>query len=306
MAGSKTRFGFLGNGDEPPNSGESGAARTIIGHDIHLPKLPAGFAQPGSPVSPTPIPPARVPASHLPPTAVRAPMREVITESVPVRRQYKPQKSRLARFLGHWTRGGHFHARSRMGDSAIVDDADDDDLDVPRDTTGRNVLLVLVIAALTFLVTFAVVKIRKRYASAPSVPDALVAEKQVAPLALPPKPAPVTQALGPTPAPVVAPVLAKTETTTPVAPAKPPTPSERPLLLGTPLPRAAVPPASQPRPFPHAATPLAKHAITPAGTATAMAPTATPRPPKAARPSPPSSKLPEHIKGELLPFGGQQ
>ena len=59
-----------------------------------------------------------------------------------MRRQYKPQKSRLARFLGRWTRGGHFQSRSRMSDSAILDDASDHNLDVPRDTAGRNVLLV--------------------------------------------------------------------------------------------------------------------------------------------------------------------
>src|ERR1017187_9327767 len=62
MAGSKTRFGFLGNGEEPPDSGKPGAARTVIGHDIHLPKLPSGFAQPGPLVSPTPTPTSSSPS----------------------------------------------------------------------------------------------------------------------------------------------------------------------------------------------------------------------------------------------------
>lgn len=283
MAGSKTRFGFLGNGDEPPNSGEPGAARTIIGRDIHLPKLPSGFAQPGPLVSPTPIPPARIPYAPQPPAAVRAPMHEVITESIPVRRQYRPQKSRLARFLGHWTRGGHFQARSRMGDSEILDDASDHNLDVPRDTTGRNVLLVLVIAALTFLVTFAIVKIRQRYAGAPSVAGAQVAKKQVAP------PLPLTQA--------------------PVVPegAKPalPTPPEKPLLLGTPVPPGAAPPAGQPRSNPRAAPPAPTKPTLASDKTAGLPPRTTPRPRKAAHTSSASFELPEHLKGELLPLGGQ-
>jgi hypothetical protein len=292
MAGSKTRFGFLGNGDEPPDSGESGAARTIIGHDIHLPKLPSGFAQPGPLVSPTPIPAARIPYAPPPPAAVRVPMSEVITESVPVRRYYKPQKSRLARFLGHWTRGGHFQSRSRMGDSTILDDPGDDNLDVPRDTAGRNVLLVLVIAALTFLVTFAIVKIRQRYAVAPEIPGIQVAQNQVAPPPpLPPQATPVAPAPVQTPTPVA------------LAPAKPaaPTPTEKPLLLGTPP--AAAPPAGQPRSFVQAAAP-AKPATAPAGTAS-LAPRTGSRPRKAAPSSSHSFELPEHLKGELLPLGAQ-
>ncbi|HEX7501227.1 MAG TPA: hypothetical protein VF524_13130 [Polyangia bacterium] len=283
MAGSKTRFGFLGNGDEPPDSGEPGAARTIIGHDIHLPKLPSGFAQPGPLVSPTPIPPARIPYPPMPPAAVRAPMHEVITESIPVRRQYKPQKSRLARFLGRWTRSGHFQSGSRMGDSAILDDTSDRDLDVPRDTAGRNVLLVLAIAALTFLMTFAIVKMRQRHAMAPSVAGTQVAEKEVAP------------PLPPTQAPVV-PALAK-----PVVP----TPPERPLLLGSPVPSATVPSAGQPHVFPQAAPPSpAKPTTAPARTAS-PAPRTNPRPRKAGHTDSPSFDLPEHLKGELLPLGGQ-
>lgn len=287
MAGSKTRFGFLGNGDEPPDSGESGAARTIIGHDIHLPKLPSGFAQPGPLVSPTPIPPARMPYTPLPPVAVRVPLPEVITESVPVRRHYKPQKSRLARLLGRWTKGGHFRSRSRLGDSTILDDAGlddpgDDNLDVPRDTAGRNVLLVLVIAALTFLITFAIVKMRQRYGVAPPAPATQVVEIPAVqpPPPAPPKPVPIAQA--------------------PAKPTMAATP-EKPLLLGTPAPAAAAAPASQPRSLPQALPPApATLAISPGRTAgTVTKP--NPRPRKAA-PSP-AFELPEHLKGELLPLG---
>jgi hypothetical protein len=270
MAGSKTRFGFLGNGDEPPDSGEHAAARTIIGHDLHLPKLPSGFEQPSPHVPQTPLAPARAPYPRLPPAAVSAPMTEAITESVPVRRHYKPHKSRLARFLGRWTRSGHFQSRSRMGDGMTLDDPSDDDLDVPRDTAGRNVLLVLVIAALTFLITFAIVKARQHYAAAPSVPGAQVAMPPTAPQ--PSKPvaeAPVAPALALPPAPI---------------------PLEKPPLLGTPA--AAGPAAGQPRPqaAPHSAAKPATE------------PVRSPRK-AAARPGSPSFELPEHLKGELLPLG---
>ncbi len=272
MAGSKTRFGFLGNGDEPPSSGEPGAARTIIGHDIHLPKLPSGFEQPSRHIPPPPLPPSRISYPRLPQAAVRAPMNEVITESVPVRRHYKPQKSRLARFLGHWTRGGHFQSRSRMGDGSILDDPSDDDLDVPRDIAGRNVLLVLAIAALTFLITFAIVKARQHYAVAPSVPEAQVAE--------PPAASQLPKAVAPTP---VVPAQ---------APPPAPIPPEKPQLLGAPT--AAVPPAGQPGPQPHATPHSAAKPAT--------GPVRNPRK-AAARPDSPTFELPEHLKGELLPLG---
>ena len=149
-------------------------------------------------------------------------MVEAITESVPVRRQYRPQKSRLARFLGRWSTGGHFHPRTSSGQPTVLDDADDGAMEVPRDRTGRNVLLVLSIAALTFLVTVAMVKIRQRYAAAQPAAGAQVAESrtQTPPLLAPP----VVPAL---PAPAASP---------PALPAVPavPTPAEKPLLLGTP------------------------------------------------------------------------
>jgi hypothetical protein len=224
MAGSKTRFGFLGSGDEPPDSGESGAARTIIGHDIHLQKLPSGF-EPSRPLgSPTPIPPARVPYTPVRPAAVGAPIPGTITEAVPVRQRYRPQQSRLARFLGRCTTGGHFHSRSSRGQATLLDDSDERDLEVPRDTTGRNVALVLGIAVLTFLVTFALVRIRQRYAIAQPAAGAQVVES---PTTAPPLPTQPAQARAPA--------------------APPPAPAEKPALLGTP----AELPTPKDRPRPH-------------------------------------------------------
>jgi hypothetical protein len=235
MAGSKTRFGFRGGGDEPPDSDESPAARTIIGHDIHLPKLPSGFEPPRPLGSPTPIPPARVPYTPVRPAAVVAPMVEAITESVPVRRHYRPQRSRLARFLGRWSTGGNFRPRDSAGQPTLLDDADDGALEVPRDRTGRNVLLVLGIAVLTFLVTVALVKIRQRYTTPQPSAGAQVVENQ-------------TQA-SPLPAPPVLPAPAATLTAPPAPPAIPamPAPAEKPVLLGTP----AVTPAPTDSPRPH-------------------------------------------------------
>jgi hypothetical protein len=238
MAGSKTRFGFRGGGEEPPDGGESASARTIIGHDIHLQQVPSGFEQPRP--SPTPIPSARLPYTlpytPVQPAAILAPMPETITESVPVRRRYNPQKSRLARILGRWSTGGTFHSSSRLTQPARLDETDDgaDDgaLEVPRDTTGRNVLLVLVIAGLTFLVTFALVRIRQRYV--PAQPTAAV--QVVA------QPAPLPAL----PAPTAPPAL-------PVAPALP-APAEKPALLGAPV--AAPAPRENPRPHKPARTAL--------------------------------------------------
>jgi hypothetical protein len=283
MAGSKTRFGFFGNGEEPPDSGESGAARTVIGHDIHLQKLPSGYARPSAQDSLTPLPPMPVPRTPPPRTPVLAPMPEVITESVAVRRPYRPQESRLARFLGRWTTGGHFRPRSRMGDTTILDNADDDDLRLPRDTTGRNVLLVLVIALLTFLVTFAIVKIRQRYATQALAPGAQVLEPRAQPAPLPQMPAPAM---------------------VPPAPTAPPAPAEKPVLLGTPTPPTVAPPANPPRPRAQAALPAPAQAATvPARRPTAVpAPSGSPHPRKRARIETPAAEPPEHLKGELLPL----
>jgi hypothetical protein len=284
MAGSKTRFGFSGNGEEPPNSGESGAARTVIGHDIHLPKLPSGFARPSAQPSPTPLPHAPVPRTPLPRAPVPAPMPGMIAKPVEVRRPRRPQKSRLARFLGRWTTGGHFRPGSRMGDSAIEADPgmpDEDDLELPRDTTGRNVLLVLGIALLTFSVMFAIVKIRQWVA--------------------PPRPASDVQATKPRaeqpPLPQVA-----APATAPTAPPATPAPAEETVLLGTPSPSTVAPSASPPRPRAQAKPPSPASGTTARLPATIPVPEGGPHPRKRGRAEAPAAEPPDHLKGELLPL----
>jgi len=284
MAGSKTRFGFLGSGEEPPDSGESSAARTIIGHDIHLQNLPSGFAPPASPaVSPTPIPPARVPYSPLPraPVAaplpraqVAAPLTEAITEAIPVKRRYPPRQSRIGRLIGRWTTGGHFQSRSRMEDRPLGADPpvgdNDGEMDLPQDTTGRNVLLVLAIAALTFLVTFAIVKLRQRLSTKPTDTQAQVLENRPAPQ---PAPQPALQ---------------------------PPPPAQAPpQALAPPL---AQPAAAQPQPAPARLPPAATSAPHGKSTLLGTPAPATPRAGKTGRAAGASGLPPEHLKGELLPL----
>jgi hypothetical protein len=167
MAGSKTRFGFFTDGGEPPKEDELRAARTVIGRDLHL-QIPAGFVLPKLPIAPTPLPRAPLPQAPVPQAAPIAFMPEDITEQIPTRRGHRPHQSRIARFLGRWTKSGRFEAQGP------ADDLDDDHLKVPRDTTGRNVLLFFIVALLTFLVTIALVKLRQRYASTGSAAVHLV------------------------------------------------------------------------------------------------------------------------------------
>jgi len=110
MPGSKTRFGFSG-GSDPPDAEESRAARTVFGHDIHL-QLPPGFQPPPD----VPRPSAPGPARWTPAAPVPEPVPEQeATNPIPVRRSSRPRRSRLARFLGRWTRSGRFESKSRMG-----------------------------------------------------------------------------------------------------------------------------------------------------------------------------------------------
>ncbi len=166
MAGSKTRFGFAGDGSEPPDSNGSRAARTVMGHDLHL-KLPAGFVPPKTPGSPTPVPPS--PAFPTPRTAVPAPIVSGITEEIAARRPTRPQKSRLARFIGRWTDSGRFVSGGGMGDSTPNDR---DDVDLPRDPMGRYILVVLAVALLTFLLTVTAVKVHEHFARGADIPSA--------------------------------------------------------------------------------------------------------------------------------------
>jgi hypothetical protein len=133
------------------------------------------------------------------------------TNPIPPRAPAPPRQSRLARFLGRWTRSGRFESRSRMDLDA------DEDLELPRDTTGRNVLLVLLVALFTFGLTFAIVKVRQRFAApAPEGPAQTVA---------PPVAAPATPAI------------------VPVAP--PPVPPAQPPAQAAPTPAAPLAPAAK-------------------------------------------------------------
>ena len=204
MAGTKTRFGYLGNGgDEPPETGDAGAARTIIGRDIHLPKIPSELVP--SPLPPSPSRPVHEAAPPLARGHVVAPRTEAVTAAIPEKQIHPPEPSRFARFLGRWTTGGHF----RSSDTAVKSELSDDDLKLPRETAARNLLLVLAIAALTFLITFAIMKWREPRAL-PAVPEP---PARIAAPPLLPTPTPGALPLAATPSPTTAAPLPPTAPT---------------------------------------------------------------------------------------------
>lgn len=203
MAGTKTRFGYLGGGgDEPPDAGDPGAARTVIGRDLHLPQLPSGFAPAPTPKQAAPVARARMAMAPVVRAPIPTPMPEAVTDAIPEKREQRPPQSRLARFLGRWTTGGHF----RPSQSLRTSDLSVGEMDIPRDTAARNVLLVLAVAALTFLITFAVMRWRKPHATPPvAVPAA--GARMAAPPLMPTRPAPPPVAV-PAPAPAPSPSAA--------------------------------------------------------------------------------------------------
>jgi len=168
MSGAKTRFGFAGDGSEPPDSDEARGARTMIGHDIHLP-VPQGLGQPASPPLAQPLARPFVAPRRLPTPQVLPPMSQAAvpgfvdeekTADLPSRRA-RPHRSRLARFLGRWTDSGRFVSESELS----RDRGRDDYSRVPRDPLARNVLLVLVVAVVTFFLTLLLVRVRQHVAA---------------------------------------------------------------------------------------------------------------------------------------------
>ncbi len=167
MSGAKTRFGFAGDGSEPPDSDQARGSRTIIGHDIHLPVQPdfrsptntASVPQPTVRVPPTPTPRFASPVSR---SAIPYYLREEATDELPSRRRRTPRQSRLARFLGRWTKSGRFVSDSR-GPGRGADGYSR----VAHDPMARNVVLVLVVALVTFLLTLLGMKARQHFASKP-------------------------------------------------------------------------------------------------------------------------------------------
>lgn len=133
MAGSKTRFGFFADGEEPPDEDEQRSGRTVIGHDID----------------------AQIPPHGVPTTT----MSEEITKPIPTEQRHRPRQSRLVRMLGHWTESGRFETDDGMSNLGYKP------LKARHSTAGRNVLLFVIVAVLTFLITIAFVKLRQRYAS---------------------------------------------------------------------------------------------------------------------------------------------
>lgn len=211
MSGSKTRVGFSG-GSDPPDTEETRAARTVFGHEAHL-RPPAEVKPARFPVAPSPVP-ADPPAWSRTGRPLPIPRDIEFADENPRRHQRPPRErqgeSRLARFLGRWTKSGRFLPKSRMNADAH------EHLGIPRDTAGRNILLVLLVALLTFVLTFAVVKLRQHRATYPAAPTE------------------------PTPAAVPPPrTLLPSSPVSPPTPPAPPSLSPVPAAPATPIPAAA-------------------------------------------------------------------
>jgi hypothetical protein len=238
MSGSKTRLGFSG-GSEPPPSDPKGeisprAARTMIGHEIHLrappdlrpaagvpetPRQEALADEPGTPrqeaLAGTPATPLGEARASVPETAI-----DEITEELPLRPSHtgKTKFPALARLFGRWTTGGSFLSRSRM--SGI----DGDLLNVPREAWVSRVAIFAVAGLLSFLVALAALKVHQ--CNTPAPPPSVTGQASVTPAPPLPPAAGATPAVLPEPPAPPGPAAAAVPppaATVPVAPIAPPT-----------------------------------------------------------------------------------
>jgi hypothetical protein len=149
--------------------------------------MPPGFGSPASPPS-EPSPAAKIAPTPQAPimarSAIPSHLTEETTTELPSRRPSPPRKSRLARFIGRWTESGRFLSESRGPGPG-----DHDPLEIPRDPLARNVVLVLVVALVTFLLTLLGVKARQHFAAKPSPPSAPAAAPAATAGQKPPQPA---------------------------------------------------------------------------------------------------------------------
>jgi hypothetical protein len=117
-------------------------------------------------------------------SAIPSHLTEEVTAELPSRRPRPQGKSRLARFLGRWTESGRFVSESRGPSRGAREDQE-----IPRDPLARNVVLVLVVALVTFLLTLLGVKARQHFASKPSPSSAPITAPNASPGQSPPQPA---------------------------------------------------------------------------------------------------------------------
>ena len=193
MSGSKTKPGFFSGGEPPASKPDEEpsprAARTVIGHEIHLrtPLVP-------SPAAEAPPPPRPTTSGGVP-----EPITDETTEELPPRPSHtgKSKFPALARLFGRWTTGGGFLSRSRMS-------VDDDDLPrVPRDAWASRVAIFAMAALLSFLMALAVLKVHQ--CSEPGSPPPGKTRASMSPA--PPVPTPVAAAPAVLPTPSAPPAL---------------------------------------------------------------------------------------------------
>lgn len=191
MSGSKTRPGFFAGGEPPASKPDEQpsprAARTVIGHEIHL-RTPL-----------VPRPEAKAP----PAPRMETPVPEAITDETTEKLSARPGhtgKSKLpafARLFGRWTTGGGFLSRSRMFGDA-------DDLPrVARDPWVSRVAIFVLAALFSFLVALAVLKLHQCSESGSAPSGTVPASMSPAP----PVPTPVAAAPAVLPTPSAPPAL---------------------------------------------------------------------------------------------------
>jgi hypothetical protein len=182
MPGSKTRPGFFAGGEPPASKPDEDpsprAARTVIGHEMHLrtPLAPRPAAQ----AAPLPVE-----------TSVPEPITDETTDQLPPRPSHtgKSKFPAFARLLGRWTTGGGFLSRSGMFGGT-------DDLPrVPRDPWVSRVAIFMVAALFSFLVALAVLKLHR--CSEPGSPPLGTTPTSTTPA----PPAPTTAEAAPAPPP---------------------------------------------------------------------------------------------------------
>lgn len=236
MPGSKTRPGFFAGGEAPASKPDEDssprAARTVIGHEMHL----------RTPLAPRPAAQAPPPPGE---TSVPEAIPDETTDQLPPRPSHtgKSKFPAFARLLGRWTTGGGFLARSGIFGGA-------DDLPrVPRDPWVSRIAIFAVAALFSFLVALAVLKLHRcgetgsppsgttRASATPAPPAPTTAEAAPAPPPTPSAPPGLPSAAAASDVPVAQPLAVRPKAThqpmrRTVGPLSRTAPSERGNLRG--------------------------------------------------------------------------
>jgi hypothetical protein len=190
-SGTRTRFGFAGAGEEPPER----RAPTVLGHLAHQ-----EGASPAPDPAPAEPPLAEPPVAELPVAGILGPTG-------------KSELPAVAANFGRWNSEGQLEPHQEAPRAPALADPDrapteelsaaDDMLELPRERLSRPMLVVVGVAVLCFVVAALVTRLGGRRVApgpAPEVTPASV-EPVLAPMAGPPVPPPPATTDSPRPAP---------------------------------------------------------------------------------------------------------